>query len=229
MPAPSTTRASIPSTSTPSTPTSLAPAPEDGDGPSLIAVTPKNEPAGPPGGGLDVEGSGYSCEAVYFFFDGTRVGSDSPDAAGNVSKGACPIRGWFGMGPRSVPEPRTRSHVWSFLGLTAATAVACGFLSPDFGEVGQAQLPARQRDRDDRHGGGLSVVRLQPGFLYGALAGLAFRSALSERVQGKMTAASWVFSLVVSGGAFFLRYRCPPRRPSPGRASGGSPSRSVWP
>lgn len=37
------------------------------------------------------------------------------------------------MVPRSVPEPRTRSHVWSFLGLTAATAVACGFLSPDFG------------------------------------------------------------------------------------------------
>ena len=188
-----------------------------------MAVTSKNRPAGPPGGGLQVQGSGYTtCSPVYFFFDGTRVGSDTPDAAGNVSKGglsvpgdsgtgprqvtasceasgsavvqastfevlpvsvhrpalvtslplpsqvsvdpttllasaafavgaiiliAFPyelfnstmeenydeIRGWFGMGPRGVPEPTTRSHLPSFFGYAAVTAVVCGFLSPDFG------------------------------------------------------------------------------------------------
>jgi len=185
-------------------------------------VTSKNEPAGPPGGTLHVGGGGYTCPTVYFFFDGTRVGSDSPDAAGQVSEGgisvpgdagkgphrvtasceasgtavlqassfqvlpvavhrpalvtslplpsqvsldpggmlasagialgaialiAFPyelfnstmeetydeIRSWFGMGPRGVPEPRTRSNLVTFFALTAVTAVACGFLSPDFG------------------------------------------------------------------------------------------------
>ncbi|MDP1807890.1 MAG: FGLLP motif-containing membrane protein, partial [Acidimicrobiales bacterium] len=49
------------------------------------------------------------------------------------------------------------------------------------------------------------LLDFQPGYFYGALAGLAFRSALSERVQGKMTAANWLFSLVISVAAFFLR------------------------
>jgi hypothetical protein len=49
------------------------------------------------------------------------------------------------------------------------------------------------------------LLHFQPGYFYGALAGLAFRSALSEKDQGKMTAANWLFSLVVSVAAFFLR------------------------
>ena len=43
------------------------------------------------------------------------------------------IRGWFGLGPRGVPEVKTRSGTLGFLGLTAVTTVATGFLSPDFG------------------------------------------------------------------------------------------------
>ena len=44
------------------------------------------------------------------------------------------------------------------------------------------------------------LLGFQPGCFYGALAGLAFRSALSVQVQGRMTAANWLFSLVVSVG-----------------------------
>src|SRR4051794_1285960 len=213
-----TTSTTAPSSTT--TSTTVPPPPVDK--PTLIAVTTKNEPSGPPGGGLSVKGTGYRCPTVYFFFDGTRVGSDTPDAAGNVSEGglsvpgntgkgrhqvtssceasgnvvvqasvfevlpvsvhrpafvtslplpsqvsldpgtlavsmavaagaialiAFPyelfnstmeenydeIRGWFGMGPRKVPEPKTRSHIPTFLACTALTAVACGFLNPEFG------------------------------------------------------------------------------------------------
>jgi hypothetical protein len=64
------------------------------------------------------------------------------------------------------------------------------------------------------------IFEFQPGFFYGALAGLAFRSALSEDVQGKMTAANWVFSLAISVGAFFLRV--------PVSAAAGEPGSSIW-
>jgi hypothetical protein len=64
------------------------------------------------------------------------------------------------------------------------------------------------------------LLHFQPGYFYGALAGLAFRSALSEGVQGKMTAANWVFSLVVSVGAFFVR--------APVAAAASRPGASVW-
>jgi hypothetical protein len=64
------------------------------------------------------------------------------------------------------------------------------------------------------------IFEFQPGFFYGALAGLAFRSALSEEVQGKMTAANWLFSLVISVGAFFLRV--------PVSAAAAEPGSSIW-
>jgi len=64
------------------------------------------------------------------------------------------------------------------------------------------------------------LFHFQPGFFYGALAGLAFRSAVSEPVQGKMTAANWVFSLVISVGAFFLRV--------PVSAAAGKSGASIW-
>lgn len=352
---PPTTKATVaptvttlaPSTTTtvaPTTTTTAPPAPA-GDGPSLVAVTPKNEPKGPPGGGLKVQGSGYTCETVYFFFDGTRVGSGSPDAAGRVSRSglsvpgdagngahqvtascdagghsvvqtsmfevlpvsvhrpafvtslplpsqvsldpgallisaaiaagaimliAFPfelfnstmeenydeIRNWFGLGPRGVPEPKTRSRAVGFFALTAVTALATGFLSPDFGLnrtsvvlfIGisvallvMAVLFSLPADIGIRRQFGewgklnflpgsliVTIVMVlacrifdfQPGFFYGALAGLAFRSALSEEVQGKMTAANWLFSLVIAVGAFFLRV--------PVSAAAAEPGSSIW-
>jgi hypothetical protein len=166
------------------------------------------------------------------------------------------IRAWFGMGPRSVPPVHTRSHVLSFLGLTALSAAACGFLSPDFGLnmtsvvtfVGMfvallvmAVVFSAPADIGIRRQFGewgklnflpgsvvISIVMVllsrllhfQPGYFYGALAGLAFRSALSEGVQGKMTAANWLFSLVVSVGAFFVR--------APVAAAASRPGSSAW-
>ena len=351
---PPTTRATVPPTTTTAAPTTTTTAPPTtttttppppADGPSLIAVTPRNEPSGPPGGGLRVQGSGYTCPTVYFFFDGTRVGSGSTDGAGRVFKrglsvpgdagrgthqvtASCDpsgdtieqasffevlpvsvhrpafvtslplpdqisldpgallasaaiaagaimliafpfelfnsameenydeIRGWFGLGPRGVPEVRTRSQTLGFLGLTAVTAVATGFLSPDFGFnrtsvvlfIGicvallvMAVLFSLPADVGIRRQFGewgklnflpgslivtivmvlaCRIFEFQPGFFYGALAGLAFRSALSEDVQGKMTAANWIFSLTISVGAFFLRV--------PVSAAAAEPGSSIW-
>jgi hypothetical protein len=344
--APTTTRApSTTTTAPPPTTTTTAPPPPSGGPTSLIAVTSKNEPSGPPGGGLRVEGSGYTCPTVYFFFDNTRVGSGSPDAAGRVFKkglavpgdasqgthevtASCDasgdtietaslfevlpvsvhrpafvtslplpgqisldpgallatgaialgaiiliafpfelfnsameenydeVRGWFGMGPRGVPEVKTRSGTLGFFGLTGVTALATGFLSPDFGFnrtsvvlfIGicvallvMAVLFSLPADIGIRRQFGewgklnflpgslivtivmvaaCRIFEFQPGFFYGALAGLAFRSALSEDVQGKMTAANWVFSLAISVGAFFLRV--------PVSAAAGEPGSSIW-
>ncbi len=351
---PPTTKVTVPATSTslvapastvaPSSTTTTS-VPPTGDRPTLIAVTPKNEPAGPPGGGLHVQGTGYTCDTVYFFFDGTRVGSGTPDGVGNVSKGglsvpgdtgrgphkvtsSCDpsgatvmqasmfevlpvtvhrpafvtslplpsqislapgqllstaaialgaiiligfpfelfnstieenydeIRGWLGMGPRKVPVVTTRSHYLSFFGLTALSAITCGFLSPDFGLnrtsvvlfvgifialIVMAVLFSVPADIGIRRQFGewgklnflpatvlVSVVlvllsrvlHFQPGYFYGALAGLAFRSALSEKVQGKMTAANWLFSLAISVAAFFLR--------APVSAHAAEPGSSIW-
>ncbi len=343
--APTTTTVAPPTTTTVAPTTTTTAPPPPADGPSLIAVTPKNEPAGPPGGGLRVQGSGYTCPTVYFFFDKTRVGSGSPDAGGHVFKSglsvpgdagdgphqvtascdpggdrvvqestfevlpvavhrpafvtslplpsqisldpgallasaaiafgaiiliAFPfelfnstmeenydeIRGWFGMGPRGVPEVKTRNRTLGFLALTAVTAVATGFLSPDFGFnrtslvlfIGicvallvMAVLFSLPADIGIRRQFGewgklnflpgslivtivmvlaCRILDFQPGFFYGALAGLAFRSALSEDVQGKMTAANWLFSLVISVGAFFLRV--------PVSNAAGEPGSSIW-
>jgi hypothetical protein len=344
--APTTTTAAPTTTTTvpPTTTTTAPPAPVS-DGPSLIAVTPKNESSGPPGGGLRVTGSGYQCETVYFFFDGVRVGSGSPDAAGRVSRSGLSVpgdagrgthqvtascdaggdlvvqtsmfevlpvsvhrpafvtslplpsqvsldpaalalsaaiaagaimliafpyelfnstmeenydevRSWFGLGPRGVPEPKTHSRALSFFLLTAVAAVACGFLSPDFGfsttglvlfigifvaMLVMAVLFSLPADIGIRRQFGewgklnflpgtvlVSIVLVllsrlldfQPGYFYGALAGLAFRSALSEKVQGKMTAANWLFSLIISVGAFFLR--------APVSATAAEPGSSIW-
>lgn len=343
-PATSTTVAPTTSTSAPTTTTTVPPPPTD-NRPPLVAVTPKNESAGPPGGGLQVEGTGYTCDTVYFFFDGTRVGSGSPDAAGLVHKGglsvpgdagsgrhevtsscqasgdvveqssifqvlptsvhrpafvtslplpdqislsphvlltsaavalggllliAFPfelfnstmeenydeIRAWFRLPARGVDIGGSRRRAVSFFVLTAVSAVACGFLSPDFGlnmtslvmAVGMFvallvmavvfSVPADLGiHREYGEWGKLNflpgsvvvsilmvvasrVFHFQPGYFYGALAGLAFRSALTERVQGRMTAANWVFSLVVSVVAWFARI--------PVSTAAARPGASVW-
>ncbi len=43
-------------------------------GPTLSALSPARAPSGPPGVGLELVGSGYTCPSVYFFFDGSRIG-----------------------------------------------------------------------------------------------------------------------------------------------------------
>lgn len=342
------TTSSLPPTSTTAPTTSTTappPPPSDPGGPTLVAVTPKNEPAGPPGGGLRVEGSGYTCSPVYFFFDGVRVGSGTVDGAGNVDrsglsvpgdagKGAhkitssCDpsggtvqkassfevmpvsvhrpafvtslplpgdislaprqllasaalaagaialvafpfelfnstmeenydeIRSWFGMGERGVDRTGSHKRTVAFFALTAVSAVACGFLSPDFGLnmtslvlfVGMFvamlvmavvfSLPADLGiHREFGEWGKLNflpgtvvvsivmvvasrLLHFQPGYFYGALAGLAFHSALSEGVQGRMTAMNWVFSLVVSVGAWFGRI--------PVSHAAARPGANVW-
>ena len=344
---PLTTTTAPPTTTTtvPATTTTLPPPPAD-DRPPLLAVTQRNRPSGPPGGGLHVEGSGYTCETVYFFFDGTRIGSDSPNAAGQVSRSglsvpgdagtgrhqvtsscqasgdvveqaaffevmpvsvhlpafvtALPlpgqvsldpgqlllsgaiamgaimliafpyelfnstmeenydeIRSWLGRGPRGVPaEGTTMGRTVSFFGLISLSAVVCGFLSPDFGlnrtslvvflgffvamlvmgvvfslpaDVGIHRRFGEWGKLNFLPGSVLVSIVLvllsrlldfQPGYFYGALAGLAFRSALSEKDQGRLTAANWFFSLVVSVGAFFLR--------APVSEMAAEPGASVW-
>lgn len=341
-----TTTTATPATTTTAPPTTTTTAPPPPvDGPSLVAVTPRNESSGPPGGGLQVRGSGYTCPTVYFFFDRTRVGSASTDGAGRVFKrglsvpgdasrgphqvtASCDpggdtieqasffeilpvsvhrpafvtslplpsqlsldlgallasaaiaivvillvafpyelfnsaleenydeVRGWFGLGPRGVPEVKTGSHTLGFLGLTAVTALATGFLSPDFGLnrtsvvlflgicvalLVMAVLFSLPADIGIRRQFGewgklnflpgslivtivmvlaCRIFEFQPGFFYGALAGLAFRSALSEKLQGKMTAANWTFSLAISVGAFFVRV--------PVSAAAAEPGSSIW-
>ena len=98
---PVTTSSTAPTTS--STTTTAPPPPAAGDQrPPLVAVTSKNQPSGPPGGGLRVEGSGYTCETVYFFFDGTRVGSATPDGFGHVSNDGLSVPGNAGKGRHAV-------------------------------------------------------------------------------------------------------------------------------
>jgi hypothetical protein len=60
----------------------------------------------------------------------------------------------------------------------------------------------------------------QPGYMYGALAGLAFASALDKRDTGRVTAFNWIFALVISIGAFLLR--------APVADAASKPHVSVW-
>jgi hypothetical protein len=64
------------------------------------------------------------------------------------------------------------------------------------------------------------ALHFQPGYVYGALAGLAFRSALGKDSQGRLTAANWFFSLVIAVGAWFAR--------APVSEVAAKPDASVW-
>ena len=48
-------------------------------------------------------------------------------------------------------------------------------------------------------------LEIQPGYFYGALAGLAFASALNKESQGRLVAANWTWALAVSLTSWFLR------------------------
>jgi hypothetical protein len=48
-------------------------------------------------------------------------------------------------------------------------------------------------------------LEIQPGYFYGALAGLAFASALNKQSQGRLVAANWTWALAVSLASWFFR------------------------
>jgi hypothetical protein len=64
------------------------------------------------------------------------------------------------------------------------------------------------------------TLEFRPGYVYGAMAGLAFQSALTKSAQGGLTAANWVFSLAIALGAWFAR--------SPVAEAAAQPDASVW-
>lgn len=48
-------------------------------------------------------------------------------------------------------------------------------------------------------------LQIQPGYFYGALAGLAFASALNQRTQGRLVAGNWTWALFISLASWFFR------------------------
>ncbi len=339
-PATTTTRPPATTTTAPAPPTTAPPAA------SLDAVNPRGERSGPAGVALDVSGDGYTgCPTVYFFFDGVRIGSDTPNAAGSVGVGhlsvpgdaepgqhrvtsACrpsggpvrassafvvtksdvhrsafvtslnrpdqvsldlsqlatsaivavalivlfafpfelfnstveenydEIRGWFRLPARVVGAGTRASRIATFLGLTVLTAIVIGFLSPDFGlnltsavlvigftvallvmSLGFSLPAAIGIHRSTGEWGTLNFLpgtvvvsiimvalsrafHFQPGYMYGALAGLAFASALSRETQGRLTAANWIWALALSVGAWLVRI--------PVANAAARPGASVW-
>lgn len=296
--------------------------------------------------GLDVSGGGYQgCSTVYFFFDGVRIGSDTPDAGGNVGAGnlsvpgdtkpgehrvtsscsasggplraattflvtdadvhrsglvtslaqpgqvsvelerlaasagvagliillfAFPcklfnaaveenydeIRGWFHLPARVADTASTFGRTVGFFVLSVLTAIVLGFLSPDFGPdlnglvlvVGFTvslivmsagfSLPADLAIRRQTGKWGklnflpgtllvaivtVALSRLldfQPGYFYGACAGLAFAGALNAKAQGKLTAANWIWAFAISVAAWFARM--------PVSEAAAQPDASAW-
>jgi hypothetical protein len=309
-------------------------------------MNPDGERTGPPGVGLDVSGGGYAgCETVYFFFDGVRIGSDTPNADGAVGVGMLSVpgdaepgehvvtsscrpsggpvrassvflvtevdihrsafvtslarpdqvplglrelatsavlavgflllfafpfelfnstveenydemRGWFHL-PGRIPGAGSQAgRIAGFLGLTVLTAVIIGFLSPDFGfnlnslvivagfsvallvmslafslpaDIGIHRRTGEWGKLNFLPGTVLVAIvmvalsrafHFQPGYMYGAIAGLAFASALSRADQGRLTAANWVWALVLSVGAWIAR--------TPVSEAAAQPDASLW-
>jgi hypothetical protein len=279
--------------------------------------------------GLKVSGDGYlDCRTVYFFFDGVRIGTDTPNAAGFVAaKGlsvpgdttpgqhtvtsscsssggpvrasstftvsaadvhrsmlvtslnqpdqisldpqrilvsiaatlailllfAFPyelfnstveenydeIRAWFRLRARTVDAASTVNRTVTFFVLNLLAAIALGFLDPKFGlnvnslvlvvaftaalvlmSAGFSIPASVAIHRRTGEWGKLNflpgslviaivlvvlsrLLDFQPGYFYGAMAGIAFASALTKDVQGRVTAANWLCALVISAAAWF--------------------------
>ena len=285
--------------------------------------------AGRPGVGIVVSGTGHTgCGRVYFFFEGTRIGTGRPDASGAVraSRLSLPgdagqgehriissckssgspaiasttffvtdggihrsgfvtslaqgdisldlrtiaasaaaalailalfafpfelfnstveenydeIRHWFRLPARAVQGVSSSDRTRTFVICTVLAGVVLGFLSPDFGMNGSSavlvagfsvalvimslgfSLPAAfaihrrtgEWGKPNFLPGSLAIsvvlvvlsrmLEFQPGYFYGAMAGLAFASALSARDVGRITAENWLFALVLSMGAWAL-------------------------
>ena len=68
---------------------------------------------------------------------------------------------------------------------------------------------------------GLSrTLHFQPGYFYGALGGLVLAGALSEKTQARVTAANWVWALLLSVGAWLARV--------PVSEAAGRPDADLW-
>ena len=341
---PTTTVApTTPTTPAPPTTTTTAPA---GPASTLNVVNPDGEQTGPPGVGLDVSGGGYfDCERVYFFFDGVRIGSDTPDAGGAVGAGrlsvpgnakpgehrvtsscnpsgevvrasstflvtaadvhrtafvtslahpdqislelqrvmasaavagliillfAFPsklfnasveenydeIRGWLHMPGRAVETASSLGRAVTFVVMNLLAAIVLGFLDPDFGpdinglvtvvgffasflvmsagfslpaDIGIYRRTGKWGKLNFLPGTlivsvvmvALSrVMDFQPGYFYGAIAGLAFAVTLNAKEQGRLTAANWTWALLLSLAAWFARI--------PVAEAAAQPDASVW-
>ncbi|HEX3622462.1 MAG TPA: FGLLP motif-containing membrane protein [Acidimicrobiales bacterium] len=66
-------------------------------------MSPVGTTSGPPGVGLRVEGTGYpaTCDTVYFFFDGVRIGASAP-SGGRVSEDGLAVPGEARPGEHEV-------------------------------------------------------------------------------------------------------------------------------
>ncbi|HEX3622092.1 MAG TPA: FGLLP motif-containing membrane protein [Acidimicrobiales bacterium] len=64
------------------------------------------------------------------------------------------------------------------------------------------------------------LLNFQPGYLYGVLAGLAFRSRVDENTEGRATAGNWVLGMAVCLFAWVARV--------PVSAAAAKPGASVW-
>jgi hypothetical protein len=66
-------------------------------------VSPDHAPSGPPGVDLNISGTGYKgCDQVYFFLDGRRIGSATPDSNGVVKRGGYSVPGDTAAGRQQV-------------------------------------------------------------------------------------------------------------------------------
>jgi hypothetical protein len=341
--APDTT--ALPPTTAAPTTTTTAPRPT-GPASTIDAVNFDGERSGPPGVGLNVAGGGYlDCDTVYFFFDGVRIGSDTPDATGAVGAGrlsvpgntkpgehrvtsscrpsgdvvrasstflvtdadvhrtavvtslahpdqislelervmasaavagliillfAFPsklfnaaveenydeIRGWFHLPGRVVDSASSVGRAVTFVVMNLLAAIVLGFLNPDFGpdmtglvtvlgffasfvvmsagfslpaDIGLYRRTGEWGKLNFLPGTLLAsvvmvalsrVMDFQPGYFYGAIAGLAFAVTLNAKEQGRLTAANWTWALFLSLAAWFARI--------PVSEAAAQPDANVW-
>ena len=64
------------------------------------------------------------------------------------------------------------------------------------------------------------TMHFQPGYFYGALGGIGFAGALTQRTRGRVTAANWVWALTLSVAAWLARV--------PVSEAAGQPDASLW-
>ncbi len=81
--------------------------------PTLVALTPAGQPAGPAGVGLNVSGGGYpkGCATVYVFFEKTRLGSAGTSASGRMAADGLSVPGDASVGRHRVSSSCRSSGV----------------------------------------------------------------------------------------------------------------------
>ncbi|MGI8983253.1 MAG: FGLLP motif-containing membrane protein [Acidimicrobiales bacterium] len=133
------TTAATTTTTAPATTTTRGPGPAAPLS-TIDAVNTDGDRSGPPGVGLDVSGGGYlDCRTAYFFFDGVRIGSATPNAAGAVNVGLLSVPGDADPGEHRVTSSCRSSgdvvRASSTFGVTEASvhrsAFATSLAGPD--------------------------------------------------------------------------------------------------